>query len=91
MPVSPSRRVQLESRLASRNSQLLALETTYSSLLTQEIEQYNFNSGEGSQSTRRRRLDEIEKLISKIEADIDYITRTLNGTGVVNMRVRRYP
>lgn len=54
-----------------------------------ETQSYTFNSGEGQQSATKRPLNEIYDIIERLEAEIARIYRKLNGTGLVNLNLRR--
>ena len=86
---SSSRRTLLTARLAKREASLAIVEATYDELLANGIELYRFDSTEGEQQTKRRKLQEVKDQIDSLTAEIDSIRRTLNGTGVVNMNLRR--
>jgi predicted RNA binding protein with dsRBD fold (UPF0201 family) len=88
--LSSTRQAQLTADLDRVNSQLEKLYTSYDSAIeNSEIEEYSFNSMEGSQRTTRRKPEEILKSINVLEAKRDQITKKLNGTGLVNMNLRR--
>lgn len=84
-----SRRTRLTARLVKREASLVIVETTYDELLASGVELYRFDSTEGEQQTKRRKLQEVKDQIDSLTAEIDSIRRTLNGTGVVNMNLRR--
>ena len=86
---SSSRRTRLTARLAKREASLAIVEATYDGLLASGVELYRFDSTEGEQQTKRRKLSEVKDQIDSLTAEIDSIQRTLNGTGVVNMNLRR--
>lgn len=87
--LSSSRRTRLTARLAKREASLAIVEATYDELLANGIELYRFDSTEGEQQAKRRKLPEVKGQIDSLTAEIDSIRRTLNGTGVVNMNLRR--
>ena len=84
------RRTQLKARLAVKKTQLIALYAEYDKAIANiEVQSYKFDSGEGSQQTKRRAPEEIAKAIERLEKEIDSITSKLNGTGIVSMNLRR--
>jgi hypothetical protein len=88
--LTSARKTQLTADLARVNSQLTALYTAYSESITNsEVEEYGFNSNEGSQRTTRRKPKEIRQEIDVLESKRDQITKKLNNTGIVNMNLRR--
>lgn len=88
--LSRSRRTTLQMRLAKREASLVIVETTYDELLASGVEEYKFDSTEGRQETRRRKLDDVRKQIDALTAEIDSITRKLAGNGLVNLNLRRF-
>lgn len=86
---------------ASTRSRLLARKTTLETLITAaeaaltsaletgDVESYTFDSGEGSQRTKYRSLEDIQKNLDWLYSRLDFITRRLNGTGIVNLNLRR--
>lgn len=85
-----SRRITLQLRLAKREASLAIVEDTYDELLANGIEEYKFDSTEGRQETRRRKLTDLKAQIDSLTAEIDSITRKLAGRGVINLNLRRF-
>jgi hypothetical protein len=86
--ISTARRTALLAELAT----LEALKTKYESALTEVsagVESYKFDSGEGSQQTKNRSLKEIRETLDWVNSRIEAINRRLNGTGIVNLNLRR--
>lgn len=54
-----------------------------------EVGSYRLDTGEGSQQTKYRSLDELLRAISHMEATVESLYRRLNGTGLSNLNVRR--
>jgi len=54
-----------------------------------DIGEYSFDSGEGSQRVKYRSLADLQKYIEWLESRIGYLYRRLNGTGLVNLNLRR--
>lgn len=88
--LSSSRRSILTARLAKREASLVIVEATYDELLANEVESYRFDSTEGEQQTKRRRLQEVKDQIDSLISEIDRIRRKLNGAGISNMNLRRW-
>ena len=76
-------------RLAKREASLVIAEASYDELLASNVEMYRFDSTEGEQTTKRRKIQEMRDQIQILESEIDNIRRRLNGTGIVNMNMRR--
>lgn len=86
----------IEIRKSRLKEQLLKVQTALASLYEQLTEQsassvqsYQFDSGDGSQRTTRRKLSEIQDQIERLEATEDWLTRELGGLGLVVTQLRR--
>ena len=86
--LSSTRKATLTARLEKKRAQLVLAEAALDASIGGP-EAYKFDTNEGSQWLKDRSFAEITKLISLLEAQIDSITRKLNGTGLVNMNLRR--
>lgn len=76
--------------LAIIQDQISKLQTVLSSAIQNgEVEEYVFNSGEGSQKTVRRSLKELNNLLIDLKAQEDRIYRKLYGRSVINVNLRR--
>jgi hypothetical protein len=58
---------------------------------TTGVQDYRFDSNEGSQRARRESPEKILKLIAYLEACIDSLSRKLDGTNLVKFNLRRKP
>jgi len=68
------------------------LEASYDAFLAAsgtEVKRYRFDSSEASQQAELRDLDEMLDNIDRLEKRRDSLIRKLNGTGVVNINLRR--
>lgn len=83
-----SRKSALEARLAKKQAQLDKLYEAYDDA-SDNIKEYRFDSGAGSQRTEYRDLKDISVEIERLEKQIDALTRKLLGIGVVNINLRR--
>jgi len=86
-----SRRADLVALRAKRVASLAIAEATYDDLLAKGIEDFSLNTGEGTQSAKRRSLAELKKTIDSLQADINQIDARLNGCGIVGLTVARWP
>jgi len=86
--LSPARAAELKAELAKKKAQLLKLETAYDAGSI-EIEAFTFDSGEARQSSKFRSLKELGEQIDRFESQIRRISGKLNGTGLMNMNLRR--
>lgn len=82
-------RTRLQARLTKRETSLAIVEVTYDEALAVNLEMYRFDSTEGEQTSKRRKLQDLKDQIDSLQADIDNIRRRLSGTGIVNMSMRR--
>lgn len=59
-------------------------------ILTGKFSSYSFNSGEGSQQTTYRSLDEVMKQIDWLDSRIDWMIRKCGpGGGLISINLRR--
>lgn len=84
-----SRTQELKAKLAKKEQQLELAEATYEKLLSDPNESYRFDSGDGSQSTKKRKLDELKTQIDQLESEIDNLKRRLAGKGLTRVSLRR--
>lgn len=80
---------RLKDRLAKKEASLLIAYETYDKLLADTNESYRFDSGEGSQSTKKRNIEELNKQINTLESEIDGIRRRLKGLGLTRISLKR--
>jgi virulence-associated protein VapD len=88
--IDSASRTEIEARIVTLQTQLALANESLNDLLTQEIESYRFDSNEGSQQAKRRKIEEITKVIENIESRIDWYRRKLQcGGGLVAINARR--
>ena len=80
---------ELKERLARKKASLAIAYDTYDKLLAGENESYRFDSGEGSQATKKRKLEDLREQISTLESEIDGINRRLKGLGLTKLTLNR--
>lgn len=78
----------LKARLAQKVSSLSKAYIAMDESLV-KFKSYKFDSGEGSQSAIYRDVEDLQKTIDILERQIDSIMIQLNGTGIVNIVLRR--
>lgn len=66
-----------------------ANESLEAALENSEVEEYSFNSGEGTQRTKRRSIKELQSVLNDLESREAWLLRKLNGTSLVNLNLRR--
>lgn len=84
-----SRKSRLQTQLARVQAALSAL---YDQLIEQSassVQSYTFDSGEGIQTTRRRKLSEIQDQIDRLQSTESWIINELNNMGLINLQLRR--
>lgn len=84
---------RLRATLATKEALLVSAYATYSTLITENIESYKFDSNEGAQQARHLQIDKLKDQIDSLESEIDSLYRRLCGRGIVNLNLRRkrYP
>lgn len=88
--LSSTQRAYYLADLERINSQLEKAYASYDRALeAMDVEEYRFNSGEGSQQTKQYDIKKINALIDDLESKRDRIIRKLEGRGLVNMNLRR--
>ena len=87
--LNSTERSTLIARRTEYEEMLEVVKATYLSELAVPTEEYRFNSGEGSQQARRRKLNDLKEQIEWLEGEIDLINRRLKGSGIVTLNVRR--
>ncbi len=80
---------RIEALIATKIAQLALANTTYSALLANDIEEYRFDSGEGSQRARRVKLKEFKDQIDSLQSEIDTLNRRLRAGGLNSIVLRR--
>lgn len=79
----------LRARLTRKMGLLEKAYETYDELLSDGVESYRFDSGDGSQQTKKRNLNELKTQIDKLESEVDSICRQLDRKGLTNIALRR--
>ena len=87
--INSTTRTRLLARLAKREASLVIVEVTYDEALAVNLEMYRFDSTEGEQTSKRRKLQDLKDQVDSLQAEIDNIRRRLSGQGIVNMNLRR--
>jgi hypothetical protein len=70
-------------------NQLAALQSQLTSLMSSPVESYTFAGGQGTQSAKRRDLDQVQKSVIFAERQYGYYWKKLYGYGNVNLTLRR--
>jgi len=80
---------QIQAIIDIKSAQLFAANETLLKLVAQDMEEYRFHSGEGTQWVIKRQIDKLEQTINALETGIQYWTAKLTGTRLVNFTLRR--
>ena len=87
--LSSSKRDRILSQITQIDTILTAANTAFLAAAGTEVKKYRFDSAEASQQAELRDLDEMLDNIDRLEKRRDSLVRRLNGTGIVNMNLRR--
>ena len=86
----------IETRKSRLRAQLTKVQAALTSLYDQLTEQsassvqsYQFDSGDGSQRTTRRKLSEIQDQIERLEATEEHLINELYNMGLTSIQLRR--
>lgn len=83
-----TRRTRLQTQLTRTQTLLTALYENYGELIALPAS-YAFDSGEGSQRTTQRKINDMLENIQQLEATESHLINELSGMGLVNVRLRR--
>jgi len=88
--LTSSQRTAIIAEIADLDIYITAVKVAYlSSLTNAEIQEYRFDSGDGSQKTIRRKPSELKQEWDDLRSERARLARKLNGTSNVNMNLRR--
>lgn len=87
--LAPTKKQYLLEKRARKQADLDEMEAALKASAYGGIASYQLNTGEGDQRTQYIRPEEIKKIISWLEGEIESINQELRGTGVVNLNLRR--
>ena len=88
--LSSAQRTAITAKIEKLNTLIDAAEVALlASITNSEIEEFRFDSGDGSQQSIRRDPNQIEKLIQNLTSRRDRLIRELAGTLNVVMKFRR--
>jgi uncharacterized small protein (DUF1192 family) len=86
---SASEIARIEALIETKTEQLALANALYSKLLAKHIEEYRFDSNEGSQRARNVKLTEVKDQIDSLQSEIELLSRRLKVGGIVNLNLRR--
>jgi len=87
MGITSTRKTWIQERITLKKAYLTSLYNLQENF--DEVLNYKFDSGEGSQSTVFRSVSEVSRTIRQIESQIDRLNRELLGHSIVNVNLRR--
>jgi hypothetical protein len=88
--LSQSKVTDYLARIARIDSQLDKLYLSFdSSLEKADVEEYRFDSGDGSQKTIHRDPNKILDMIRGLESRRDWYAGQINGSGITSVNMRR--
>jgi hypothetical protein len=87
--LTSAERALILAEIVAKQEQLDEANTALLKLIKQTDESYKFDSNEGAQQAKRRKLKEYKELIEWLEGDIARLYRKLNCRNVINMNLRR--
>jgi 6-phosphogluconolactonase (cycloisomerase 2 family) len=83
------RTARIKRQLSQVQTALTALYTSMTEQSASGVESYKFESGEGSQQTKRRSLTEIQDQIDRLEASEAHLINALYNMGLISVQLRR--
>jgi len=92
MALLPARAQRIRDQIAKLEAQRDALDEALLNGMTAGggyVQSYRFDSGEGSQQTTYRRIDEVKRQLDRIDSEIERLWGKLENTGLVNINIRR--
>jgi coenzyme F420-reducing hydrogenase delta subunit len=88
MTFIPQARIdRIQARITILEAQQVAVDAAI--VAGNEIGEYRFDSGEGSQRVRYKSLKELLETNYNLDRLIEHLYRKLQGTGIVNLNLRR--
>lgn len=89
LTLSSTRKARIQARITALTAQITALETAITTAVAKDIEEYSFNSGDGSQRAVNRKLDDMQNTLDRLYRIREAQYNLLRGRGIVRMKIRR--
>ena len=89
MALTAANQTKIKADIALIDTQLAAANATYTALLGDGIASYRFDSGEGSQQTKKRKLSELQETIEYLDTKRESLIEKLNCSSLVNINLSR--
>jgi len=87
--LSTAERSAITAQITTKLEQLDNANDTMRRLLKQEVEDYRFDTSEGSQRAKRVKVTELQQVIEALESQIDNLYRKLHSGGLRTLNLRR--
>ena len=87
--LSASKAARIRAEIATKEEQLTVANATFLKMLAEDNESYRFDSNEGAQSAKQRKLSEMQETIDSLEASLDSLYNRLACKGIVMLNLRR--
>ena len=84
-----ARKSRLRAQLAKVQAALASLYDQLTEQSASSVQSYQFDSGDGSQRTTRRKLSEIQDQIERLEATEEHLINELYNMGLTSIQLRR--
>jgi len=89
LTLSSARKSRILLRITALTAQITALETAITTAVAKDIEEYSFNSGDGSQRAVNRKLEDMQGTLDRLYRIREAQYNLLRGRGIVRMKIRR--
>ena len=86
--VTSDRLTRLRARIAAKEAALSVLDDALTEAAI-PVQSHRLANGEGATSSEYRSIHEIRNNIRILEKEIEHLYRKIDGTGVVNFKMRR--
>jgi hypothetical protein len=88
--LTTAKRAEIQAQIDKLDILIAAYDATLLAAATGgEIEEYRFDSGDGSQKAIRRDPNSLNKLLETLQSRRNRLQGELDGTGIVSMKLRR--
>lgn len=87
--LSTAQKASILAQIETKQTQLDNANETLRKRLDQQVDDYRFDTSEGSQSTKRVKIKELQDVIEALESQIDSLYRKLSSGGLRYLNMRR--